>query len=381
MPCFNDCGPSPVLDRVAAPISSIMGTDMATQLNEILEKFSDLIELNRGSNQVEITRLGPPESQDSSELVFLFEEAHLKKAAQGRGAALVVPKKVLSTALEMAGERPVLSSPNPKLAMALIGKAFFPHPYARPVYGEKGVHPTAIVDPTARIPNSATVGPYAVIGRDVILGENVLIGPHSVVEGGTTIGDGTHLHPAVYVAYDTRIGKNCEILPHSSIGSEGYGYATDDKGSHHRVTHYGRAVLEDNVHVGSGVFVDRGTFTDSVIGEGTKIDNYCHLAHNTRTGKNCQITAGLITAGSATLGNNNRFGGRTTIAGHITICDDVTAAGVSTIHGNVTKPGFYGGYPFVELKHHLKTLAVFPHLVEMRKNMAKIMKKLGLTEE
>ena len=141
MPCFNDCGPSPVLDRVAAPISSIMGTDMATQLNEILEKFSDLIELNRGSNQVEITRLGPPESQDSSELVFLFEEAHLKKAAQGRGAALVVPKKVLSTALEMAGERPVLSSPNPKLAMALMERPFFLTPTLGPFMERRGFTP------------------------------------------------------------------------------------------------------------------------------------------------------------------------------------------------------------------------------------------------
>ncbi|MCB0384816.1 MAG: UDP-3-O-(3-hydroxymyristoyl)glucosamine N-acyltransferase [Bdellovibrionales bacterium] len=354
---------------------------MATQLNEILEKFSGLIELNRGSDQVEITRLGPPESKNQGELVFLFEESHLKKAETGTGAVLVVPKRALDKALAMDGERTILSSPNPKLAMALVAQAFFPHPYAKPIYGQPGIHPTAIVDPSAKIAGTATVGPYAVIGRDVVVGERVLIGPHSVIEGGTQIGDNTHIHPSVYVSYDTRIGKNCEILPHSSIGSEGYGYATDDQGAHHRVTHYGRAVLEDNVHIGSGVFLDRGTFGDSVIGEGTKVDNYCHLAHNTRTGKNCQITAGLITAGSATLGNNNRFGGRTTIAGHITTCDNVTAAGVSTIHGNVTEPGFYGGYPFVELKHHLKTLAVFPHLVEMRKNMAKIMKKLGLTEE
>lgn len=354
---------------------------MATKLNEIIEKFSGLIELQRGSADLEITGLGAPDSQDSKALSFVFEPSQFKQAKNNRSAALVIPTKGLAQVDELSHDCTILTSANPKLAMALIGRDFFPHPFAKQTYGEGKIHSTAVVEPSAQIDKSATIGPHTVIGKEALIGENVVIGPNSVIEAGAKIGAGTHIHACVYIAYDTHIGKNCEVHPQSSIGTEGYGYATDHNSDHFRVTHYGRTVLEDNVEVGSGVFVDRGTYGDTVIGAGTKIDNFCHLAHNTTTGKNCQITAGLITAGSATLGNRNRFGGRTSIAGHITICDDVTAAGVSTIHGNVTKPGAYGGYPFVEIKHHLKTLAVIPHLVEMRKNMAKIMKKLGLTED
>lgn len=354
---------------------------MATQLNEILEKFSDLVRLHRGSGRVKISRLGPPECEGAEELAFLFEMPS-SRATPGGPGAVVVPEKQATRAESLFPQSTtIVSSPNPKLALALIGQTFFPHPLARSTYGEGRVHPTAVIDPTAKVDPTAIIGPYAVIGREVRVGAHVLIGPHTVVEAGAQIGAHTHLHAMVYIAYDAQIGEHCEVLPLSSIGSEGFGYATDSRGHHHRVTHYGRAVLQDRVHLGSGVFLDRGTFRDTVIGEGTKIDNYCHLGHNLVTGKNCLLTAGLITAGSATLGSNNFFGGRTSVAGHITVCDNVTAAGVSTIHGDVTKPGAYGGYPFVELKHHLKTLAVFPHLVEMRKNMAKIMKKLGLTDD
>lgn len=350
-------------------------------LGDIVKRFSDLLELRRGSVKTELTRISDPGSGETGSIAFASGPEHLDNLRTGNPSAVVIPKSAELQMNDIPEGTSVVLSQNVKLAMALVAKEFFPHPLAKQTYGGEGVHPKAVVDPTARIGHRVTIGPHSVVGRNVIVGDDVFIGPNTVVEAGSTLGSGTYLHAQVYIAYDTHIGRYCEVLPQSSLGSEGFGYATDAKGQHHRITHYGRLILEDFVHIGSCVCIDRGTFKDSVIGAGTKIDNLCHLGHNITTGKNCFLTAGFISAGSATLGNNNFMGGRTSVAGHIVICDNVQAAGVSTIHKDVLKPGTYGGYPFIALKDFLKVQASLVHLPRMRRNLSQIMNKLGLTDE
>lgn len=357
---------------------------MSIILSDMVEGLPDLLEIRRGTSEVRVTQISPPNQFKNGSIVFLSDLRQINSLVdllkEQSPSALVIPKSSESRVEELPGTFAVILSPNVKLAMARVAKAYFPHPLAKLSHTQK-VHPLAVIDPTAVIGQKVTIGPHAVIGPNVIVGDNVVIGPNTVVEAGVILGEGTHLHAQVYVAYDTQIGRHCEILPQSSIGSEGFGYATDSQGEHHRLTHFGRLILEDHVHVGSCVSIDRGTFSDSVIGAGTKIDNYCHLGHNIKTGKNCLITAGFISAGSAVLGDNNVMGGRTTVAGHITICDNVHAAGLSGIHNNVKNPGAYGGYPFVELKHFLKMQASLVHLPKMRRHLSQVMKKLGLTED
>lgn len=348
---------------------------------ELLEKFSDLLELRRGTTETRITHLRHPTSSDPGSLIFLADGEHFEFLSENPPAAAVIPKSLENMVENLPGQFTILSCRNLRLAMALIAKAYFPHPLAKQSYGQVAIHPQSFVDSSAKIGSEVVIGPYAVIGRDVTIGNNVYIGPNTVIEAGSTIGEGTYLHPQVFVAHDTHIGRFCEILPQSSLGSEGFGYATHSSGSHERLTHFGRLILEDFVHVGSCVSIDRGTLKDSVIGSGTKIDNFCHLAHNITVGKNCLITAGFISAGSASLGDNNVMGGRVSVAGHISVCDNVHAAALSAIHNNVKKPGAYGGYPLVELKQFLKMQASFAHLPRIRRNLSRVMKKLGLDDE
>ena len=124
------------------------------------------------------------------------------------------------------------------------------------------------------------------------------------------------IHAHVYVGHSCVIGHNCEIMPQAVIGSEGFGYAHDHLGNHYRVPHTGRVVLADDVHIGALSTIDRGTINDSTIGQGTKIDNHVHLAHNSIVGKNGLITAHVVMAGSSTLGDNFMVGGNSAIAGH-----------------------------------------------------------------
>jgi UDP-3-O-[3-hydroxymyristoyl] glucosamine N-acyltransferase len=196
------------------------------------------------------------------------------------------------------------------------------------------------------------------------------------VENNAKIGKEATLHPHVYIGHSCEIGSFCEIMPQAVIGSEGFGYAHDEKGNHFRIPHTGKVVLEDDVHIGAGTAIDRGTIEDSVIGRGTKIDNQVHLAHNTVVGKNGLITAQCVTAGSSQIGDNFICGGKTAITGHIKVTDNVNVAGFSAISNNVKEGGQYGGYPLVPLKQHLKIKASSVHLPELRKQMNRVLRKL-----
>jgi UDP-3-O-[3-hydroxymyristoyl] glucosamine N-acyltransferase len=200
------------------------------------------------------------------------------------------------------------------------------------------------------------------------------------VEANVVIGDESHIHANVFIAHGTVIGNHCEIHPTTSLGTEGFGYAHDEQFNHYRHVHYGRLVLEDDVHVGAGVTIDRGHFMDSIIGQGTKIDNHCHLAHNIQVGKNCLLVADFIAAGTVAIGDNNVFGGRTGISDHVTIGDNMQFAGLSSIFKDVNEPGkAFGGHPLQPIRDYLKSYASIAHLPELRRNVARIMRRLGMS--
>ena len=237
-----------------------------------------------------------------------------------------------------------------------------------------------MISESARIAKDVIVGPNAVIGSKVRIGEECIIGANTTIEADAVIGQGSHIHANVYIAHGTLIGENCEIHPMTSLGTEGYGYAHDEQFNHYRHVHYGRLVIEDDVHVGSCVAIDRGHFADSIIGRGTKIDNECHLAHNIRVGNNCLITADFTAAGTVVIGDNNVFGGSSGITDHVTVGDNMQFAARSAVYKDIDKPGGqFGGHPLQPVNEYLKAYASIAHLPRIRKNVSRIMRKLGMT--
>ena len=176
------------------------------------------------------------------------------------------------------------------------------------------------------------------------------------------------------------MGNRCEVKPQSSIGSDGFGYSHDEKGNHYRLPHYGPTIIEDDVHIGANVSLDRGTYDPSFIGMGTKIDNHCHLGHNVKIGRNCLITAGFISAGTVVVGDNCIFGGRASLNGGITITDNCLFGALSGITKDIPKSGKYAGYPAVDFKDSLRVQISMTKLPELRAKVAKIVKHLGLSE-
>ena len=355
---------------------------MSVAAEIIMETYPELVQHLDGDVK---TVAEAPSSQihpTLNSIVFVAEEKFLDSLFNSEASILVVHEKISGQAKEKNnGRKTLLVSKNTYLAMALVNARFFPLPFIKSPFGEIRIHPTAVVAKTARLGKNVVLGPYAVISENVIIGDGSFIGAHSVIETNSTIGRDCFIHPQVYIGHSCQLGNRVEVKPHSTIGSDGYGYAHDEKNNHYRLPHYGVVVIEDDVHIGANVNIDRGTFDPVHISAGTKIDNHCHFGHNVQIGKNCLITAGMITAGSVKIGDNCVFGGRTSINGQVDVVSNSTIAALSGVNNDVTQPGIYGGYPLTDFRESLRINASLMQVPRLRRNLAKVMKHLGLADE
>ena len=352
---------------------------MTTTVSDIIERFPQLLRLKHGDPSIEVARPSAPTTPAPGCILFLKERQLFPDATKSSASALVVADGDADDPALTNAPQTILSTANPELALARVAREFFPITTNKEPFGEQRIHASAVIAKTATVAENAVVGPNAVIGDNASIGEKCVIGANATIEANATIGDETHIHANVFVGHDTSVGKRCEVHPTSALGAEGFGYAHDDEFNHYRHMHYGRLVLEDDVHVGAGVTIDRGHFRDSIIGRGTKIDNHCHIAHNVQVGKNCLMVADFIAAGTATIGDNNVFGGRTGVTDHVRVGSNMQFSALSSIFKDIDEPGkAFGGHPLQPIKNYLKSSASVAQLPELRRNVARIMRKLGM---
>jgi len=349
----------------------------SVNIETILDKFPDLVSWHAGNKAATAQKPCSSENPVNGGLCFCQDEPHLESCFENGVTILVVPPSLADSAEAInSGVTAILVSDELQAAMAKLNTEFFQPKWGRQSFGEERIHPSANIHPSATLHETVVVQPNAMIGPDVSIGENSIIGANTTLEGNINIGKRCFIKSNVFIGHTVQIGDDCRIEPHTAIGTDGFGYGTDNDGKHFAKPHFGKVILEDRVEIGCSVHVDRGTFEDTVIGAGTKIDNHCHFAHNTIIGQDCLITAGFIVAGSSTFGDNCIFAGRVSANGHITVCDNVTMGPVSVISKNITEPGMYGGFPPVPYKDFIKNQTSTASLFEMRRNVNKILKKI-----
>jgi UDP-3-O-[3-hydroxymyristoyl] glucosamine N-acyltransferase len=315
----------------------------------------------------------------NSSLVYVSDAAQLQQAVAGHSAVCVVARELSSLVAAMAsGSICFFSVPSVQMGMALLLKHFDRKRERFTQWGDH--HPTAVVHDRASIGKNVVLGPYCVIGAGAVIGDGCLIGSHTVVENGAQVGASTILHPHVFLGADCRVGRDCEIHPHTSIGSDGFGYASGKTGRPKKIPHLGNVVIGDEVEIGSNCAIDRAKLASTYIRSGAKLDNICHIAHNCDLGENGFYTAGFFMAGSTKIGKHFVTGGNSVVSAHLTLTDNVTLAGRSTVTADITEPGPYGGYPLQPLRDALRSIANIAHLTEMRKNLNRVMKRLNISE-
>ena len=352
---------------------------VTVNIDTILNKFPLLVTWHSGDKSA--TAHTPCSSTNPAQngLCFCQDKQDLGNCFSQGVSILVVPKSLGDCAKALnPGGSAILISDELQAAMAKLNTEYFLPQWGRTPFGEDRIHPSANIHPSARLHESVVVYPNAVIGPDVIIAEQTVIGANTTLEGNITVGKRCFIKSNVFIGHSVQIGDDCRIEPQTSIGTDGYGYGSDKNGQHFAKPHFGKVILEDRVEIGCGVYIDRGTFDDTIIGEGSKIDNHCHFAHNTIIGKNCLILAGFIVGGSSTFGDNCVFAGRVGANGHISVCDGVTIGPVSVISKNITKPGKYGGFPLVPYKDFIKNQASSASLYDMRQSINKILRKIGI---
>lgn len=222
----------------------------------------------------------------------------------------------------------------------------------------------ALIDPSAVIEEGAIVEAGAVIGKEAHIGADTIICSGAVIGYRTYIGRNCKIGPNAVVTHSL-IGNEVTIHSSAAIGQDGFGYIMGS-GGHKKVPQIGRVIIQDKVEIGANTSIDRGALTDTIIGEGTKIDNLVQIAHNVVIGCHAVIVSQTGISGSCKIGNYVVMGGQTGAVGHIEIGDGAQIAASSNVHKSVPAKARYGGTPAKPMKQWFKEIIAVEKMVENR---------------
>ena len=202
---------------------------------------------------------------------------------------------------------------------------------------------------------SLNFGKNVLIGDSVKIGKNCNVGHNTIIEKNVRIGDNCNIGSNVIIK-NTVIGNNTNVLDGAILGKKGFGFFPGKK-SNIRYPHIGAVIIGNDVEIGCNNTIDRGSLSNTVIGDGTFLDNQVHIAHNVKIGKNCIITGQVGFAGSSTIGNRVMIGGQSGISGHISIGDNVQIGGGSGVIKNIPSNSKVMGYPATNIRNFLNKIS------------------------
>lgn len=326
-----------------------------------------------GSGTVELTGLASADSAQPGDLTFAEKETYFAAADQSQASAILVSGEFTSAT------KTLIRVPNARIAVAKLLPFFFPPDKQPP-----GVHPSATIAATAQIDPTAHIGPNCVIG------ERVKIGARSVLMGGnhvgrdSQIGEEVTLFPNVVIYPKCRIGNRVSIHAGTVIGSDGYGYVFDE-GRHRKMLQVGNLIIHDDVEIGANAAIDRGALGATTIGQGTKIDNLVHIAHNVTIGRHCLIMGQVGFAGSTQLGDYCVIASQSGIAGHLKLGQQATVGAKSGVMRDIPDKGTVLGIPALpdkQTKRQLIALQQLPELIrrtrELEREVAALKARSGM---
>ena len=247
------------------------------------------------------------------------------------------------------------------VARSLFGDALQPSS----LFSVTGIAPGAFVHPTARLESGVTVDPGAVIGPRAEIGTGTVIGAGAVIGPKVRIGRDCAIGAHVSLMH-TLIGDRVIVHPGCRIGQDGFGYVMG-AGGHTKVPQIGRVIIQDDVEIGANTTIDRGAIRDTVIGEGTKIDNLVQVGHNTQIGRHCIVVARTGISGSVTLGDFVVLAAGAGVKDHVTIGEGAQIAAVSNVYNDVPAGARWGGIRAKPVGEWMREMATLDSLARARR--------------
>jgi UDP-3-O-[3-hydroxymyristoyl] glucosamine N-acyltransferase len=320
-----------------------------------------------GDGSIQLSGLAPADRARPGELTFAENAAYFAAAEQSQAAAVLVAEPFESA------NKVLIRVANARVALARVLPLFFP-----PEEYPRGIHPDAVIADSAQVDPTAHIGPHCVVGA------RVRIGARSVLMGGNDlradcqVGDDVCLFPNVVLYRQTQVGHRVTVHAGSVIGSDGFGYVLDE-GRHRKVIQLGNVIIHDDVEIGANTAIDRGALGSTVIGEGTKIDNLVHIAHNVVIGRHCLILGQVGFAGSTCLGDYVVVASQSGIADHLKLGNQAVVGAKSGVMRDIPEGGRVLGIPAApdrQAKRQMIAVQQLPDLIHRMRDLEKQVQEL-----
>jgi UDP-3-O-[3-hydroxymyristoyl] glucosamine N-acyltransferase len=317
-----------------------------------------------GDGSVQLIGLAPADRARAGELTFAENATYFAAAEQTPAAAILVAEPFASS------NKVLIRVANTRIALARSLPLFFPveeHP--------RGIHPSAVIGDSAKVDTTAHIGPNCVLGARVRLGaRSVLMGGNDL-RADCQLGDDVCLFPKVVLYRRTQVGHRVTIHAGTVIGSDGFGYVLDEA-RHRKVLQLGNVIIHDDVEIGANAAIDRGTLGPTVIGEGTKIDNLVHVAHNAVIGRHCLIMGQVGFAGSTRLGDYVVVASQSGIADHLKLGNQAVVGAKSGVMRDVEDGGRVLGIPAAPERQAKRQMIAVQQLPDMLRRMRELEKEV-----
>ncbi|WP_298835885.1 UDP-3-O-(3-hydroxymyristoyl)glucosamine N-acyltransferase [uncultured Roseobacter sp.] len=342
-----------------------------------------------GDADITVKAVAEPQSAGPDDLAMATRPQYAGHLPEGRArAAMLWP----DADWQSMGLEAAIIPDRPRYAMAGLTKMM-----DRGQGFGAGIHPGAIVAEDAQIGTGVSIGPFTVIAPGARIGNNTIIGPHCYIGQNSTIGAESYLREHVSIGARVTAGQRLICQPGCRVGGDGFSFTTPEVSAVEkarstlgdqqeaaaqpwaRIHSLGGITIGDDVEIGSNATIDCGTIRDTVIGNGSKLDNLVHLGHNVVVGEDCLLCGQVGIAGSVTIGNNVVLGGQVGVSDNIFIGDRVIAGGGTKILSNVPAGRTILGYPGMKMDTHIETYKALRRLPRLMRDFSALQKAVSKT--
>ncbi|MEK9656816.1 MAG: UDP-3-O-(3-hydroxymyristoyl)glucosamine N-acyltransferase [bacterium] len=332
------------------------------EFKEIFEKLKNKHELAYiKGNSAYIKRIQTVRYCEEHDLTFAYSKKDLNLLKEKKVTLVIIPQSLEQE--DLSHLKNVVSTNNPLLlSKSIIESYILKNKNSR----KKGVETSSYVHPSVTIPQSCYIGHHVVINENCHIGEHSIIEANTVIEKNCTIGHHCTLKSNSSISEDTIIGNHVFIDTNTSIGNDGFNYLREKDNTLTYIPHIGNVTIHDHVCIGANSSIDRGRLQNTIIGEGTKIDNQCQIGHNVEIGKHVIMCGCSGIGGSTIIEDNVTIAAKVGIVDNIRIAKNTIIAGRSCVRKTITESGTYAGDPCVKLTEYLKNCSLTKQVEKLR---------------
>ncbi|MDE3208728.1 MAG: UDP-3-O-(3-hydroxymyristoyl)glucosamine N-acyltransferase, partial [Pseudomonadota bacterium] len=339
---------------------SVTLSELARLLNAELE----------GDAELKVYRVAPIHEARNGDLTFLSNSHYRSQLASCTASAVIINK---------------LDKDCTSLAKLVVSDSYAAFRqvalYFSPVIPvTPGISPQAYIHPAAKIDAGAQIDAFSYIGQDARVGTGTVIEAFAAIGDGAVVGKDCRIGSHCLIGHYCNIGDRTIINGGAIIGGDGFGLVPE-QGEWKKIPQMGRVVIGSDVEIGANTTIDRGTLSDTIIGNGVKLDNLIQIGHNVVIGEHTAIAGCVGIAGSTKIGRHCTIGGAAMIHGHIDICDGAQISAATAITKSIIKPGVYTSImPFQEHETWRRNAVNLRHLNHMNEKIKDLEQKLMAME-